>query len=95
MSAAETSEAARPVRWGLAAKLFATLVLLGAIAVLVTGVLGYVRSRDALEKAVFDQLTAARLTKTRQVETYFRTIEGDLSLLADSKMVVDATSDSG
>jgi hypothetical protein len=33
----------RPVRWGLAAKLFATLILMGAIAVLVTAVLGYVR----------------------------------------------------
>ena len=62
-------------RWGLAAKLFTTLVLLGAVAVLVTGVLGYFRARDALEKAVFDQLTAARQTKARQVETYFRTIE--------------------
>ena len=37
------------MRWGLAAKLFTTLVLLGTIAVLVTGVLGYLRARDALE----------------------------------------------
>ncbi|RWO21863.1 adenylate/guanylate cyclase domain-containing protein [Mesorhizobium sp.] len=75
----------------MAAKLFTTLVLLGAIAVLVTGVLGYFRAQNALEKAVFDQLTAARQTKTRQVETYFRTIQADLRLLATSKMVVDAT----
>lgn len=81
----------RPARWGLAAKLFTTLVLLGVIAVLVTGVLGYFRAQNALEKAVFDQLTAARQTKTRQVETYFRTIQADLRLLATSKMVVDAT----
>lgn len=58
---------------------------------LVTGVLGYFRAQNALEKAVFDQLTAARQTKTRQVETYFRTIQADLRLLATSKMVVDAT----
>ncbi|WP_095080343.1 adenylate/guanylate cyclase domain-containing protein [Mesorhizobium sophorae] len=75
----------------MAAKLFTTLVLLGATAVLVTGVLGYIRARDALEKAVFDQLTAARQTKARQVETYFRTIQAELRLLATSKMVVDAT----
>jgi class 3 adenylate cyclase len=81
----------RSVRWGLAAKLFTTLVLLGAIAVLVTGVLGYFRARDALEKAVFDQLTAARHTKTRQVEDYFRKIDAELRFLASSKMVVDAT----
>lgn len=78
-------------RWGLATKLFAMLLLLGAAAVLVTGVLGYVRARDALEKAVFDQLTVARQTKARQVETYFRTIQTELRLLATSKMVVDAT----
>jgi class 3 adenylate cyclase len=54
-------------------------------------VLGYFRAQNALEKAVFDQLTAARQTKTRQVETYFRTIQADLRLLATSKMVVDAT----
>ena len=81
----------RPARWGLAAKLFTTLVLLGAAAILVTGVLGYFRARDAIEKAVFDQLTATRQNKTRQVETYFRTIAAELRLLAASKMVVDAT----
>lgn len=83
----------RPVRWGLAAKLFATLILLGAVAVMVTGVLGYVRARDALEKAIFDQLTAARQTKARQIEAYFRTTRNELKLLASSKMVVDATRD--
>jgi hypothetical protein len=41
----------RPVRWGLAAKLFAILLLLGAVAVMITGVLGYIRAREALERA--------------------------------------------
>ena len=91
MFSTEVTGSSRLPRWGLAAKLFTTLVLLGAIAVLVTGVLGYIRARDALEKAVFDQLTAARQTKTRQVETYFHTIQAELRLLATSKMVVDAT----
>ena len=81
----------RPVRWGLAAKLFAILLLLGAVAVLITGVLGYIRARDALERAIFDQLTAARETKTHQVEAYFRTVRREVRLLAASKMVVDAT----
>src|SRR5918997_3954765 len=91
MSSTEMTGSSRPARIGLAAKLFATLLLLGAVAVLVTGVLGYFRARDALEKAVFDQLTAARQTKARQVEAYFRTIHAELRLLATSKMVVDAT----
>src|SRR5471032_118402 len=87
----------RPVhtqfRWGLAAKLFAILILLGAIAVLVTGGLGYVRARDALEETIYNQLTAARESKARQVETYFRNIRNDLRLLAASKMVVEGARD--
>src|SRR5262245_8021402 len=83
--------ALKDVRWGLATKLFATLLLLGAIGVLVTAVLGYFRAKDALERAVFEQLTTARQTKARQIETYFRTIRAELHLLATSKMVVEST----
>jgi class 3 adenylate cyclase len=91
MSSADVTGSLRPVRWGLALKLFLTLVLLGSIAVVLTSYLGYMHARDALEKAVFDQLTAARENKARQVETYFRTIQAELRLLAASKMVVDST----
>ncbi|HTR83693.1 MAG TPA: adenylate/guanylate cyclase domain-containing protein [Reyranella sp.] len=80
----------RPIRWGLARKLFATLLLLGAVAVLVTAILGYVRARDALEATIYNQLTAARRFKARQIETYFRTTRDELHLLASSKMVADA-----
>ena len=90
MRSTDVAGAPRLALWGLAAKLFAILILLGAVAVLVTGILGYFRARDALEKAVFDQLTTARQTKARQVETYFRTIQAELRLLATSKMVVEA-----
>ena len=90
MRSTDVAGAPRLALWGLAARLFAILILLGAVAVLVTGVLGYFRARDALEKAVFDQLTIARQTKARQVETYFRTIQAELRLLATSKMVVEA-----
>ncbi len=86
-----TAAEPRPTRWGLAAKLFAILLLLGAVAVLITGGLGYVRAREALERAIFDQLTAARETKAHQVESYFRTVRSEMRLLAASKMVVDAT----
>jgi len=79
------------VRWGLAAKLFATLILLGAVAILVTAALGYVRARDSLEAAILNQLTAARQTKAAQVESYFRTIRNELRVLAASKMVIEAT----
>jgi class 3 adenylate cyclase len=90
MSVAERPAPARPLRWGLAAKLLATLILLSAIAVLVSAVLGYVRGRDALEEAIYNQLTAARQSKARQIETYFRTTRDELRLLASTKMVADS-----
>ncbi len=65
------------MRWGLAVKLFAILTLLGAVAVLVTSVLGYMRARDALEESIYNQLTSTRKSKARQVETYFHTIRNE------------------
>jgi class 3 adenylate cyclase len=82
--------AVQPVRWGLAAKLFAVLILLGAVAVLITGSLGYVRARESLEHTIFNQLTATRESKAHQITIYFRTIRADMRLLSTSKMVVDA-----
>jgi len=82
--------AVRPVRWGLATRLFAILLLLGAIAILVTGVLGYVRAQEALRESIYNQLTTARKSKARQIETYFRTIRNELSQLAAAKMTVEA-----
>src|SRR6478752_702945 len=90
MSQAPDVQPPRVPFWGLAAKLFAILTLLGGIAVLVTGVLGYLRARDALQDAIYNHLTATRETKARQVETYFRGISNEMRLLAASKMVVDA-----
>src|SRR5271156_5413552 len=80
----------RPTSFGLAVKLFAILILLGAVAVLVTGVLGYMRARDALQESIYNQLTATRKSKARQGETYFRTIRNEVSQLAVSKMSIDA-----
>src|SRR5215218_6309960 len=77
-------------RWGLSAKLFAILALLGAIAVLVTSVLGYLQARDALQEAIYNQLTSTRKSKVQQVETCFRTIRNELSQLAGSKEAIDA-----
>jgi hypothetical protein len=82
--------AIRPTRWGLAAKLFAVLIILGAVAVAITGVLGYISGRDSLEQTIYNQLTAARESKSYQVTIYFRTVRADMRLLATSKMVVDA-----
>ena len=90
MSPFDATNPSPPVRWGLAVKLFAILALLGAIAVLVTSVLGYLQARDALQEAIYNQLTSTRKSKVQQVETYFRTIRNELSQLAGSKEAIDA-----
>jgi class 3 adenylate cyclase len=90
MSADPSPAAERPVRWGLTAKLFGALLLLGSLAVLATSTLGYVHARDALEASIYQQLTVARQAKARQVEEHFRSVRQDLLLLAHSKMVVEA-----
>jgi class 3 adenylate cyclase len=90
MASAPGIAATRPVRWGLGARLFAILLLLGALAVLVTGVLGYMRAHEALQESIYNQLTTARKSKARQIETYFRTIRNELGQLAAAKMTVEA-----
>ena len=81
---------APPVRRSLAAKLFAVLLLLGGGAVLVTSLIGYLESREALEESILNGLTIARKSKARQVEAYFRNIRTDVIQLAASKMVLEA-----
>lgn len=90
MAASDIPTSRRLMHWGLAAKLFAILIALGAVAVLVTGILGYVRARDALQESIYDRLTADRRSKARQIETYFQTIRAELNQLATSKMTIDA-----
>ena len=90
MSRFDATNPSPSARWGLAVKLFAILALLGAIAVLVTSVLGYLQARDALQEAIYNQLTSTRKSKVQQVETYFRTIRNELTQLAGSKEAIDA-----
>jgi class 3 adenylate cyclase len=81
----------RPMRFGLGARLFAILLLLGAVGVLVTGILGYLRAREALQASIYNELTIARKGKTRQIDSYFRSLRSDVAQLAVSKMVVEAS----
>ena len=77
MSPAHPAVPARPTRFGLAAKLFAILILLGAVAVLITGVLGYVRARDALRKR--SSTSSPRRARPRRTRSrpYFRSIRNE------------------
>ena len=52
--------------------------------------MGYLRARDSLQDAIYNQLTNARKSKARQVETYFRTLRNELGHLASTQMAIDA-----
>ncbi|WP_336145602.1 hypothetical protein, partial [Klebsiella pneumoniae] len=54
---------------------------------------GYISARDALKQSIYNQLTAARETKTHQVENYFRSTSNEIRLLANTQMVVEAMHD--
>jgi len=82
-----------PPRFGLATRLFAVLLLLGAIAVIISGGLGYISARDALERSIYNQLIAARETKTHQVENYLRSTSNEIRLLANTAVVIEAMHD--
>src|SRR4030095_10743674 len=90
MSGFDAADPSPSVRWGLAAKLFAILPLLAAMAVLVPSGRVYLQARDALQEAIYNQLTSTRKSKVQQVETYFSTIRNELSQLANSKEALDA-----
>ena len=52
--------------------------------------MGYLRARDSLQDAICNQLTTARKSKARQVETYVRTLRNELGHLASTQMAIDA-----
>jgi methyl-accepting chemotaxis protein len=56
----------------------------------VVGSLAYSISREALEKASFNQLVSVRELKADQVDSFFRTIRDQVVALSANRMVIDA-----
>ncbi len=65
-------------------------LMVSILSIIITGLLGYTNARKSLEKVYFDQLTAIRETKKRQIETYFNQINNQIITLSEDQMVVDA-----
>ena len=53
------------------AKILTVVVLIGIVSMGIAGLQGYWQGRQALEKTAFDNLTAIRETRARQIEGYF------------------------
>lgn len=77
-------------RLGIKSKLLLMLLGVSLGSVAVVSAVSFVASRDALSDNVTDQLTATRETLSRQVEDFFRTIEGQVASLAESAATVQA-----
>lgn len=71
-------------------KLLSILLFVGSTATLVTGFLGYEAGKSGLTQTAMNQLTGIRRSKAYQIETYFRTIRGQLRTLRRNPVTVEA-----
>ena len=71
-------------------KLLTMLVLIAVPSVGLVGWLGYHAGSQALEEAIFHQLTSVRAAKAHQIESYFRNIRHQVQTFSESRMTVEA-----
>jgi signal transduction histidine kinase len=76
---------------GLKVKLQFAFVLIGFLAVSMTGWQAFENARNTIEDITVDRLTSIRETKKRQIETYFQQIQNQVLTIAENRMVRDAT----
>lgn len=70
-------------------KLPIVIILLTVCSVVATGVLSFMHSEEALQKAAYNQLAAVREGRKAELERYLDTIKYDLINVATSSMAVD------
>jgi class 3 adenylate cyclase/HAMP domain-containing protein len=71
-------------------KLLSVLLLIGAAAVVITGLLGYEAGKRGLTQTAMNQLTGIRSSKAQQIESYFRSIRSQVRTLRQSPMMINA-----
>jgi signal transduction histidine kinase len=74
----------------LKTKLQFSFLLIGFLAIAVTGWQAFESGREAIENITFDRLTSIRETKKRQIELYFRQVQNQVVTLSEDLMTVDA-----
>lgn len=72
-------------------KLFGTLLAIGLLAMLVTGLLGYRTAKDSLRDNVLQSLVQVRAAKVYQVENFFNTVTKETRLLGITMIVAEAS----
>ena len=71
-------------------RLIIMLLLVTLISSLVIGYLGWRNGRDALGRAIFNQLTGIRSAQQSEIEAYFQTVTSHTRTLAEDRMIVNA-----
>lgn len=71
-------------------RLILMLLFVTLLSSLVIGYLGWRNGRDALNKAIFNQLTSIRSAQAYQIEAYFDQVFSQTRTLAENRMIVNA-----
>jgi len=66
------------------------VALASLLAIIVSGVIGYLMALDALQKKSAESLAAILQSRASETERYFASVEQDLRLLAGQSFVADA-----
>jgi class 3 adenylate cyclase len=74
-------------------KLQTFLVLTSLISILLTGAISYITARQALNKSIYDGLTALRVRQAGEVEGFFARMGDEVLSLSESPIIIEAFND--
>jgi PAS domain S-box-containing protein len=74
----------------ISVKILAVTLGTTILVLLVSGIISFIMSRDSIESKIFDQLTSVREIKGQQIESYAKTINGQIKTLSSSPTIIDA-----
>ena len=77
-------------RLSIRSKLVILLLLASFVSIAVVGYQGFRSARDALDEAVYKELTTLRAAKTQQVQAYFSDIHDQVLAFAENRTIIEA-----
>ncbi|HFC52825.1 MAG TPA: adenylate/guanylate cyclase domain-containing protein, partial [Gammaproteobacteria bacterium] len=77
-------------RLSIRSKLVILLLLASFVSIAVVGYQGYRSARDALNEAIYNELTTLRAAKTQQVQAYFSDIHDQVLAFAENRTIIEA-----
>ncbi len=77
-------------RLSIRSKLVILLLLASFVSIGVVGYQGFRSARDALNEAIYNELTTLRAAKTQQVQAYFSDIHDQVLAFAENRTIIEA-----